>query len=72
MCVSVLLLTATVTRTGSDARTVAVTVFENRSATFIATFRNILNTKVKDIADVLIFFFKSFLQKTFRYALVRK
>lgn len=72
MCVSVLLLTATVTRTGSDARTVAVTVFENRSATFIATFRNILNTKVKDIADVLIFFLKSFLQKTFRYALVRK
>lgn len=57
MCVSVLLLTATGTRTGSDARTVAVTVFENRAATFIATFRNILNTKVKDIADVLIFLF---------------
>lgn len=48
MCVSVLLLTATGTRTGSDARTVAITVFVNRAATYIVTFRNI-HTKLKDI-----------------------
>lgn len=51
MCVFVLLLTSTGTGTGSDARTVAVTVFVNRTATYIVTFRNI-HTKLENMANV--------------------
>lgn len=69
MCVSVLLLTATGTRTGSDARTVAITVFVNRAATYIVTFRNI-HTKLKDIETF--FQTNSFLQRTSINAFVRK